>query len=533
MASSYIEDLPESGFTDATIKKMYLLADAGKTDEKFQKIVYGIVNRSMRGRWKAYRDELSAIFEWFKNRHDYRRDPHNVELVQDVFSTMDRKRFDCDDACIWLCAAAEILGAPCRFVTVSTRHDGEPSHVFVEAFVGGRWEPMDASVQFSTFGWAPAAGVRNKKIWSRADVGLSGYEERPHVEGLGMHDSLENSMPGGWTDDGYHTGEQKSDWEGGFARNMFRVKPEGVSDDISNTFAPGMPGSEVETGRTLPSELVNSVADDRATVRPDDPAKPYPQEYPIASTPSPTELDYTLPRRDIPMPFDPNVWNGSIPTWGGDPSYMLPIGARPEADYMDYTLSGYVGDHDVDWKYMDDGAVDRRLLGDLSQEYAKLSPQEKAAAREEYRRLVREARAERKAAHRTADVNYHALQQAAHKALREKLGKDEVVVMDGLGDLGSIVETASALAKSIGTMVTGGQLPKDTNVINQAIDVAATVAADKLKAEAVRKAAEAGMLPPGTVPYKPPAPSAGLPGWVIPAVVVAGIAAVGFAMSRR
>ena len=136
MARSLLEDLPEQTFTAATIKRMFKLVDRGKVDDIAQKAVYSIVNDSMRGRWKDYQGELNAVFSWLRKNADYRRDPHGVELLQDFFATIDRKRFDCDDSTIWLCVAAEILGSPCRIVTVSTRRDREPNHVYPEAFVG-------------------------------------------------------------------------------------------------------------------------------------------------------------------------------------------------------------------------------------------------------------------------------------------------------------------------------------------------------------------------------------------------------------
>jgi hypothetical protein len=172
---------------------MYDLVDKAKVDAQFQKLIYGVVNHSMHGRWKDYAGEIKTIFDWFKRTVDYRRDPVGVELLQDVWATLDRARGDCDDASIFLAAASEILGAQARFVTVSTRPDGEPSHVYVVSHVGGKWTGLDAIVPASYPGWEPPQ-VTNRKVWARGDVGLSG--EPVELEGLGMYAARPWYRPG-------------------------------------------------------------------------------------------------------------------------------------------------------------------------------------------------------------------------------------------------------------------------------------------------------------------------------------------------
>ena len=58
MAQSLLEDLPEQAFTDSTIRRMYELVNRAKTDASFQKLIYGVVNGSMPGQWKNYRQEI-------------------------------------------------------------------------------------------------------------------------------------------------------------------------------------------------------------------------------------------------------------------------------------------------------------------------------------------------------------------------------------------------------------------------------------------------------------------------------------------
>jgi len=185
MARSFLEDIPEGRFTSATIRRMWKLVDAAKTDAQFQNLIYGLVNRGMGQRWKDYRGEIAIILGWAKKVVAYRRDPYGVELLQDVWATLDRRRADCDDFSILVAAAVEVLGSPTRFVTISNRPDKEPCHVYVQAFVNGQWTGLDAIFPESYVGWEPGA-YTSKRFWTRQDVGLSGYEDKDPVEGMHM-----------------------------------------------------------------------------------------------------------------------------------------------------------------------------------------------------------------------------------------------------------------------------------------------------------------------------------------------------------
>lgn len=185
MVTTTLENISASRFTQATLRRMYEFVQRAKTDPAFQRLIYSVVNNAMPGRWKDYRAELGAVLSWAKRSADYRRDPYGVELVQDVWATLDRRRADCDDFAVLVAAAAEVLGSPSRFVTISTLPDGTPSHVYAQAFVGGQWLGLDAIVPGSTVGWEPQ-NVTARRTWSRADVGLAGDGGEDFVEGLGM-----------------------------------------------------------------------------------------------------------------------------------------------------------------------------------------------------------------------------------------------------------------------------------------------------------------------------------------------------------
>ena len=317
MARSLLEDLPEQAFTSATIKRMYRLVDRAKTDDVFQKLVYGLVNHSMRGRWKDYRGELNTVYGWFRKNVDYRRDPHGVELLQDVWATIDRKRGDCDDATVWLCAAAEILGCPCRIVTVSTRRDREPNQVYPEAFVGGRWLGRDATVPGAYVGWQPPQ-ITDKRIWRRKDVGLSGDADGV-IEGLGM---IGNNGYGSRGD--------------GFGTDMRpvsgRLAP-GIPDDISKTWAPPATGTTLTSGRALRYAPIANLSDRTSNPRPG--GGTFQPALPIESMPTPRELWSLVDRKLAPRVLDPYAaWWGKVPTSREDLNRMFPGSQAQEEKYL-------------------------------------------------------------------------------------------------------------------------------------------------------------------------------------------------------
>lgn len=315
MARSLLEDVPEQTFTAETIKRMYRLVQQAVTDPAFQKIVYSIVNGSMHGRWKDYQGELQTVFGWFKRNVDYRRDPFGVELLQDVWATLDRKRGDCDDATVWLAAAAQILGCPTRIVTVSTRADKEPVHVYPEALVSGRWLGLDATVPGSFVGWKPPH-VTDTRIWTRRELGLSGDEDISGVEGLGMsHDIYDHG-----------------DFQGTMTPVSGRLAP-GVPDDISKTFATGIPGTDTVSRRQIWRAPVANNSDWTSNPRPG--GGVYGPALPIKGRPTPSELWYLVDRKFVPKVLDPDsAWWGKVPTSREDLNRMFPGSEGTMANYL-------------------------------------------------------------------------------------------------------------------------------------------------------------------------------------------------------
>lgn len=289
MSQSFLEDVPASKLTSSTIRRMYELIDQAKTDPKFQELVYGLT-KNLAG--KDYMGEVNRIFDWVKRTVRYTRDPHGVELLQDVWATLNRGRGDCDDFTILLGAACEVMGAPCRIVTVSTRPDKEPVHVYPEVKVGKRWVPLDATVRGARPGWAPRR-ITDRIVWLRKDVGISGYDEDT-IEGLGMD----------------------------FKSSMTPVNFN-VPDDISHTFAKPMPGTTVVSRRRQPGAPYYKVATNSELVQSPAPGgRPYAVPMPVQPEPLPSENWSSISRTKVPMKLNP--WPDQVTKWSKNWGAMLP-----------------------------------------------------------------------------------------------------------------------------------------------------------------------------------------------------------------
>lgn len=457
MARSLLEDVPEQTFTEQTIRRMYRLVQQAVTDEKFQKLVYGLVNASMPGKWKDYRGELSTVLNWFKRNVDYRRDPHGVELLQDVWATLDRGRGDCDDATVWLCAAAQILGCPTRIVTVSTRPDKEPVHVYCEAMVGGRWLGLDATVPGSFVGWKPPH-VTDTRIWTRKELGLSGDDDTSTVEGLGMT--------------GDENWNQRDIYETEFRGTMTPVSDRlapGVPDDVSKTDAPGIPGTTNITKRGIWRAPVANNSDWTSNPRPG--GGVYGPALPLAKRPLPQDLWYLVDRKFVPKVLDPDSsWWGKVPTSREDLSRMFPGSEVNDMSYLrdiaSVPASAIAEVEDDVRTQLALGEIGLADVGDAIQEgledYALGKPprMKRPPGQRGPRTKVKGGGKEKKP-HPAPPVDRRFMVPAPSKILIRRGGH-----LNGLGDV--VSDAAAALAAG----VKGGQVPPST--IEQAINSVAS-----------------------------------------------------------
>lgn len=306
-----LENVSENRLTSETIRRMFELVGQAVTDPKFQELVYQIT-QAVPG--KDYSGEVRSIFNWVKANIKYTRDPYGVELVQDVWSTINRGRADCDDFSILIAAMGEVMGNPSRFVTVSTRPDKEPCHVYPELNTRGRWTALDVTVAGSSPGWRPSAGITDRRIWTRGDVGVSGYESAT-VEGLGMGAPFFRS-----------------------SLSPIDLTP-GTSHDISHTYTDFEKGSQVDIARPQPGTpraMVARYSD--VTSQPGAGGIPYDGHYPIRSQKSYRDAWSFIARKDVPIHL--NAW-GYMEPWKTDWAKALPQPNVSEKNLMKNAWSGY------------------------------------------------------------------------------------------------------------------------------------------------------------------------------------------------
>lgn len=130
---------------------------------------------------KDYFGQLDAIFKDFVSRSRYVHDPRETELVAVTgpeiygqilgadFSPPFRGWHDCDDACVYLGAAAESIGLKARVVTIAPPTlSGMRSlftHVYPEVFIPRKgWISTDAvGYPLHGLGWTPPA--MRRAVW--------------------------------------------------------------------------------------------------------------------------------------------------------------------------------------------------------------------------------------------------------------------------------------------------------------------------------------------------------------------------------
>jgi transglutaminase-like putative cysteine protease len=90
-------------------------------------------------------------------RIGYQYVPEKIETIQspdymaDMFARYGRFLGDCDDASIMVSALLSLLEVPNRFVAIQGERDSnEYDHVYVEAYNGSSWVPIDLTVDPDT-----------------------------------------------------------------------------------------------------------------------------------------------------------------------------------------------------------------------------------------------------------------------------------------------------------------------------------------------------------------------------------------------
>ena len=143
-------DIPAGKYTERTIEEMHKQVLKAKTDPKFRALALWLTRDGDPERdWKNYQAELENAFAKLRRAYTYRRDPYQVEWVQNPWWTLYYGAGDCDDASVLVAAVMSATGAKYKFVTFKAnplRDDW--SHVIVEILVPRvGWIAADLSVK--------------------------------------------------------------------------------------------------------------------------------------------------------------------------------------------------------------------------------------------------------------------------------------------------------------------------------------------------------------------------------------------------
>jgi transglutaminase-like putative cysteine protease len=147
--------------TRLTVAVMQRLADEGSRDPMVRQAVIGVIRAAGVGDHNVL-GQVQAWFLWVRDHIAFVNDPVNTELLQTPRVTLTNGGGDCDDRAILLAAGLKAFGVPAQFkvVAVNPQRPSVFSHVYVQAFVHGRWVALDPTYRQNTLGDEPPRRFR-------------------------------------------------------------------------------------------------------------------------------------------------------------------------------------------------------------------------------------------------------------------------------------------------------------------------------------------------------------------------------------
>ncbi len=155
-----------------TLQTLRLMAafckrDAASTELRAvaHKIIGGIAGHDFNG-------EIRALYSFARDQVKYRKDPVEVERVQDALRTLQFRSADCDDKVVLLVTLLAVCGHRARFC-VSGPVPGKWTHVYCEVATPQGWVPLDPTPEAAQPGWqtqAPAKGIF--EIWPATSANI-------------------------------------------------------------------------------------------------------------------------------------------------------------------------------------------------------------------------------------------------------------------------------------------------------------------------------------------------------------------------
>lgn len=133
-----------------TLKLMKSLVLQGKKAPAVRQAAVDLTNGLRQKDWTA---EVTALYNFVKNRIRYLRDIRGVETLHTADKILSNEQGDCDDKSVLLASLLESIGHPTRFVAIGFS-PGKFSHVYVETKMGDKWVPLETTEPVP-MGWKP------------------------------------------------------------------------------------------------------------------------------------------------------------------------------------------------------------------------------------------------------------------------------------------------------------------------------------------------------------------------------------------
>ena len=134
-----------------TLAAMRALVREGRVDTQVRQAAASII-------WlqpeKDSLHEVTALYEFVRDRVRYVRDVLDVETLSTPAKTLAQMIGDCDDQTTLLAAMLESVGYPTRFVVAAYTLPGHFEHVFLQVDIDGEWVCADPTER-EFLGWYP------------------------------------------------------------------------------------------------------------------------------------------------------------------------------------------------------------------------------------------------------------------------------------------------------------------------------------------------------------------------------------------
>jgi hypothetical protein len=162
-----LSNLPDAGFTEATVERMWELIHTARKDPVWIGLVRRLVKECPPKDYFCEAETLAELFHGIRGPLvRYRKDDQRIEQVHHPFITLHFAAGDCDDLVTLYGAGVGTIGHPYRIVTVKAdaRRPDKWSHTWGEVKLATRgWLGADLTESDSYLGWTPAP----ERYWAK------------------------------------------------------------------------------------------------------------------------------------------------------------------------------------------------------------------------------------------------------------------------------------------------------------------------------------------------------------------------------